>query len=1233
MLQSAHIFIGKEYVELLEKVGLSFIKHSQDAIGYNHFYNVVGENNGKLSFQKLDLQLSSENYEKITWNPKDTVNKDSLSEFWSEKIFDKILTVENAVQGVLYVFIHMPLYKQKSMETAKELCMAIRQSERPVNIDFVGYCEDLFKIIEPNSKEKIDSSKQAVPYIREMYKDLNYTTQQNNMMVIQNRTMNGVALLNEEDGPEPFFDMIANLSLLFSSNYDSIFSVTNASSLDVLGIGFSSLYFDKFLFAKYLLQKTMLGAIDNQSVNNKDVDVNKANSVATDILKDKESVLSRFIANWKGKEKDNPDYDAIKLEIQEILERTIKYFNNDKDMTAKAAVLASVLSNTECELFSSSFHTVDNRCYEDLYNEAINFFISQDDVSYYSIVQDEKIINPIEELKKVNRTLVQTEVQIRNLEKQIDGYEDQMEKNEKVKECFVDDGYFTFDDKKYRLLPDIDEEPLKDNYEPHEVKVESVDLRANFSKIKNQGQQGSCLSFTLTSIFEYMMKVSKQEDCNLSEAFLYYNARNIDANESVNNDNGSRFHPSIESLSKYGIALEKYWPYDDSVYDKRPSDEAYKDAETRKLIKALNVERSVNAIKSALSDGYPVASSFTLYPSFNQKGGYIQMPTKEEIESANENNGDENEMSRHDRHAMTIVGFSDELQMFLVRNSWGEDWGDKGYCYIPYAYIEDKELFNFACIIVEVASLSAQKPELKEIPALKINNSDLQIRYYVALASLSLQVEKVKELKEQRINLLQYLEIQKSLYSDPNSRDEFIDANVNNLKETNEGLSNEIKEKERVQEEIFETFKRKRLFDLIGCGISIVLCLILFILLSKIKTGSKADVNNGKVGEYSITMQLKDDTKGKCSGWVYYDRYGSDNKLTLKGTYDSRGNMELNEYDPEKDQNTGLFKGKVKNDKYTGKFENLSDGLVYDFQVPVYIKSLSKESGGSGILFLSLLPLLYIIYALIKFAKYRNEWREERDRLQSLIDKNKKLISDNNNRINLFRHKAFAAWKTMTSLSECQSQLEQMYTKLISLINNLRIWYVEVKNNASEINFNSCFPNISILDKERLDKYFETNISNSKVCDVDLCADISNHQISADYLAEYKSNMKKELTTRLISVLEKISFNISEHVTSGKFSNLAKDVNADLINSWQSQAKIFLQVKSNDRPVISPNNIVFAPNLKTVYIDLSKKLEKLYASLVDTEDNYKMTLVSVVTLKFEECVAFQGATESKSKKK
>ena len=49
----------------------------------------------------------------------------------------------------------------------------------------------------------------------------------------------------------------------------------------------------------------------------------------------------------------------------------------------------------------------------------------------------------------------------------------------------------------------------------------------------------------------------------------------------------------------------------------------------------------------------------------------------------------ESEQARgqHGGHAMLCVGYSDRDQVFIVRNSWGPEWGDNGYCYLPYRYI------------------------------------------------------------------------------------------------------------------------------------------------------------------------------------------------------------------------------------------------------------------------------------------------------------------------------------------------------------------------------------------------------------------------------------------------------------------------------------------------------------------------------------------------------------------
>lgn len=88
----------------------------------------------------------------------------------------------------------------------------------------------------------------------------------------------------------------------------------------------------------------------------------------------------------------------------------------------------------------------------------------------------------------------------------------------------------------------------------------------------------------------------------------------------------------------------------------------------------------LDAWKSALAEGYPIIFGISLYDSFYQhrRPGLVPMPTQRE-----------SQLAQHGGHAMLCVGYSDADEVFIVRNSWGAEWGDQGYCYMPYAYLMD----------------------------------------------------------------------------------------------------------------------------------------------------------------------------------------------------------------------------------------------------------------------------------------------------------------------------------------------------------------------------------------------------------------------------------------------------------------------------------------------------------------------------------------------------------------
>ncbi|CAF0943667.1 unnamed protein product [Adineta steineri] len=210
-----------------------------------------------------------------------------------------------------------------------------------------------------------------------------------------------------------------------------------------------------------------------------------------------------------------------------------------------------------------------------------------------------------------------------------------------------------------------------------------VDLRSDMTPVEDQSQIGSCVANSLAGAYEYLTKKANGRNTDVSRLFIYYNARVKDESSGKVTDSGCTMTSAIEALEEYGTCLESLWPYDISEVNSRPNSQSYHEASHHKITEALKVNINLHEMKSCLAQGFPFAFGLKLYSSFDQaaKTGVVPMP----------NTGD-NGRSSHGSHALLAIGYSDQSNAFIVRNSWGENWGDQGYCYIPYQYMTDSSL-------------------------------------------------------------------------------------------------------------------------------------------------------------------------------------------------------------------------------------------------------------------------------------------------------------------------------------------------------------------------------------------------------------------------------------------------------------------------------------------------------------------------------------------------------------
>lgn len=203
-----------------------------------------------------------------------------------------------------------------------------------------------------------------------------------------------------------------------------------------------------------------------------------------------------------------------------------------------------------------------------------------------------------------------------------------------------------------------------------------VDLFQWFPPVMDQGPIGSCTAHGVTTAARYhIIKRGTTYDFPMSRLQLYYDSRMIE--NSVLSDSGAQIRDVIKTLAQRGVGHEDLWPYDTSHWPSKPPREVYDDAVQYKALAYRRVSVNATALKLALASGNPVVVGISVYESFEsasvEKTGMVPVPEHGEKLVGG--------------HCMVVGGYGQRPGTFTVRNSWGDDWGDKGDCFIPEAYL------------------------------------------------------------------------------------------------------------------------------------------------------------------------------------------------------------------------------------------------------------------------------------------------------------------------------------------------------------------------------------------------------------------------------------------------------------------------------------------------------------------------------------------------------------------
>ena len=218
-----------------------------------------------------------------------------------------------------------------------------------------------------------------------------------------------------------------------------------------------------------------------------------------------------------------------------------------------------------------------------------------------------------------------------------------------------------------------------------------VDLRQWCSPIENQGEIGSCTAHAGTALYEYFERKAYGKYVDGSRLFLYKATRNLLGWEG---DDGATLRATMGAIALFGIVPEKFWPYKEVKFNEEPSAFLYSFAQSYQAISYYRLDVAgvtkpelLIKIKEHLANSLPLIFGFTCYSSLDiAEKGMIPFPDKKEDTDGG--------------HAIMVVGYDDSKKIvnpgnkkivttgaILIRNSWGTDWGEEGYGWLPYEYI------------------------------------------------------------------------------------------------------------------------------------------------------------------------------------------------------------------------------------------------------------------------------------------------------------------------------------------------------------------------------------------------------------------------------------------------------------------------------------------------------------------------------------------------------------------
>jgi C1A family cysteine protease len=213
------------------------------------------------------------------------------------------------------------------------------------------------------------------------------------------------------------------------------------------------------------------------------------------------------------------------------------------------------------------------------------------------------------------------------------------------------------------------------------VVPESKDLRdSSWWKVGDQGSTGSCVGWaTADSVLRWHFVRANRvgEDDMLSVRFIWMAAKETDEfvqrPTSFVDRSGTSLKAALNVARKFGIVSESILPFDTGVLYSKTAKSFYIKAAQLRIASYINQGKDLNNWRQWLATRGPILTRLDVDAAWRRASstdGKLDVYTHP---------------GKPAGHAVALVGYLPDGS-FIVRNSWGTDWGDGGFAYASEDY-------------------------------------------------------------------------------------------------------------------------------------------------------------------------------------------------------------------------------------------------------------------------------------------------------------------------------------------------------------------------------------------------------------------------------------------------------------------------------------------------------------------------------------------------------------------